>query len=134
MAGRIPTYQELRTFVADRGPDKRARLIDRLLDSEGYVSHFYNFWEDVLRVKSKGRRSVMVSYQDWIKSSLRENLPYDIFVQSMLTSQGFVWNEPAVGYYVRDAGMPLDNMSNTMQVFSGTRMQCAQCHDHPFED
>ena len=134
VAGRIPTYRELRAFLSDDAPGKRARLIDALLDSEAYVSHFYNYWEDVLRVQSKGRRTVMVAYQDWIKESLRANLPYDQFVRRLLTSEGFVWDDAAVGYYVRDAGMPLDNMSNTMQVFAGVRMQCAQCHDHPFED
>lgn len=133
IVGRIPTYSELTEFLDSENEDKRALLIDRLLESEGYVSSFYNYWADILRVKSRGRRTIMVSYQDWIKDSLRENLPYDQFVREMITSEGYVWDDPAVGYYLRDAGMPLDNMSNTAQVFLGTRMQCAQCHDHPFD-
>lgn len=131
--GRIPTYEELAQFMNSKSEDRRAELIDSLLDSEGYVSHHYNYWADVLRVKSRGRRTIMASYQDWIKESLRENQPYDAFVREMITSEGYVWDDPAVGYYLRDAGMPLDNMSNTAQVFLGTRMQCAQCHDHPFD-
>lgn len=133
IAGRIPTYAELRDFLDSKSDEKRSLLIDTLLDSEAYVSSYYNYWADILRVKSRGRRTVMVSYQDWIKDSLRENLPYDEFVREMITSEGYVWDDPAVGYYLRDAGMPLDNMSNTAQVFLGTRMQCAQCHDHPFD-
>ncbi len=133
IAGRIPTYDELSRFLHSKGEDKRSALIDDLLESEGYVSSFYNYWADVLRVKSRGRRTIMVSYQDWIKDNLRQNLPYDQFVKEMITSEGYVWDDPAVGYYLRDAGMPLDNMSNTAQVFLGTRMQCAQCHDHPFD-
>jgi len=133
IAGRIPTYTERHAFLNSGSEDKRAQLIDELLESEGYVSSYYNYWADILRVKSRGRRTIMVSYQDWIKDSLRENKPYDAFVREMLTSEGYVWDDPAVGYYLRDAGMPLDNMSNTAQVFLGTRMQCAQCHDHPFD-
>jgi len=133
IAGRIPTFSELSQFLESENENKRSLLIDKLLDSEGYVSSYYNFWADILRVKSRGRRTIMVSYQDWIKDSLRENLPYDEFVRELITSEGYVWDDPAVGYYLRDAGMPLDNMSNTAQVFLGTRMQCAQCHDHPFD-
>ncbi len=133
ISGRIPTYQEQKRFLDSIEDSKRSLLIDQLLDSEGYVSHFYNYWADILRVKSRGRRTPMVSYQDWIKDSLRGNKPYDQFVTEMVTSEGYIWEDPAVGYYVRDAGMPLDNMSNTAQVFLGTRMQCAQCHDHPFD-
>jgi len=131
--GRIPTYDELTEFMNSKSENRRSELIDSLLNSEGYVSHHYNYWADVLRVKSRGRRIIMASYQDWIKESLRENQPYDEFVREMITSEGYVWDDPAVGYYMRDAGMPLDNMSNTAQVFLGTRMQCAQCHDHPFD-
>ena len=133
IVGRIPRYDELMIFLNDKNKNKRSILISKLLDSEGYVSHFYNFWEDILRVQSRGRRTVMVEYQDWIKQALRENTPYDKFVQQLITADGFVWENPAVGYYLRDAGMPLDNMSNTAQIFLGTRMQCAQCHDHPFD-
>lgn len=133
IVGRIPAYSELRRFLESKSSNKRSELIDQLLDSEGYVSSYYNFWADILRVKSRGRRTIMVSYQDWIKDSLRENKPYDDFVRELITAEGYVWDDPAVGYYLRDAGMPLDNMSNTAQIFLGTRMQCAQCHDHPFD-
>ncbi|MDQ8201017.1 DUF1549 domain-containing protein [Pelagicoccus enzymogenes] len=133
IVGRIPSYRELESFEQSKSANKRAELIDALLDSDGYASHFYNYWEDVLRIKSRGRKTVMVSYQDWVKQSLRDNMPYDVFVRELVSSSGFVWDDPAVGYYLRDAGMPLDNMSNTAQVFLGTRMQCAQCHDHPFD-
>lgn len=133
IVGRIPTSREVAVFENSLAQDKRAELIDTLLSSSGYASHFYNYWEDVLRIQSRGRRTVMVSYQDWVKESLRDNVPYDEFVRELISSSGFVWDEPATGYYLRDAGMPLDNMSNTAQVFLGTRMQCAQCHDHPFD-
>ncbi|MEM7394154.1 MAG: DUF1553 domain-containing protein, partial [Verrucomicrobiota bacterium] len=72
-------------------------------------------------------------YIDWVKQNLRENKPYDQVVRELLTAEGYSWDNPAVGYYLRDPGMPLDNMANTVQIFLGTRLQCAQCHDHPFD-
>ena len=98
VVGRIPTYDELTEFMKSKSEDRRSELIDSLLSSEGYVSHHYNYWADVLRVKSRGRRTIMASYQDWIKESLRENQPYDEFVREMITSEGYVWDDPAVGY------------------------------------
>ncbi len=131
--GRIPTQDEVRAFVESAEPGKRAKLIDQLLASDGYVSHWYNWWSDILRVQTGGRDESGTAYAEWIKKSLRANLPYDQFVREMITAKGFVWDNGAVGYYVRDAGMPLDNMSNTAQIFLGTRLVCAQCHNHPFD-
>jgi len=136
--GRIPTAQEARDFLSDRVPDKRARLIDALLLSDGYASHWFNYWADVLRIKSNandnGQDGAGNAYAAWVKQQLRENVPYNKFVHAMITAQGYVWDSGAVGYYMRDAGMPLDNMANTTQIFLGSRVACAQCHNHPFDD
>ena len=131
--GRIPTQDEVRAFNESADPAKRSRLIDQLLASDGYVSHWYNWWSDILRVQTGGRDESGTAYAEWIKKSLKANVPYDQFVKEMITAKGFVWDNGAVGYYVRDAGMPLDNMSNTAQIFLGTRLVCAQCHNHPFD-
>lgn len=132
--GRIPTYQEAARFLTSEEPNKRSVLIDELLDSEGYVSHQFNYWADLLRVVSKSKiRGGGQAYAEWLKHNIRQNTPYDKLVTALLTSEGYPWENPAVEYYMRDSGMPLDNASNTAQVFLGTRMQCAQCHDHPFD-
>ncbi len=131
--GRIPTQDEVRAFMESSEPGKRSRLIDQLLASDGYASHWYNWWGDILRVQTGGRDESGTAYAEWIKKALKANLPYDQFVREMITAKGFVWDNGAVGYYVRDAGMPLDNMSNTAQIFLGTRLVCAQCHNHPFD-
>lgn len=131
--GRIPTKDELTAFINDQDTGKRAKLIDKLLNSEGYVSHWYNYWADILRVQTGMRNEAGAAYADWVKKSLRSNMPYDQFVRELVTAKGYVWDNGAVGYYMRDAGMPLDNMSNTAQVFLGTRVVCAQCHNHPFD-
>ncbi len=134
ITGTIPTYQQARMFVASRIKDKRARLIDTLLNSKGYSSNFYNYWADLLRVTERLTNQLpAVAYSEWIKQSLEENKPYDEFVYEMLSASGKVWDNPAAGYYLRDSGMPLDNMNNTIRIFLGTRIGCAQCHDHPFD-
>ena len=136
IAGRIPTIEEAETFHGSTDDRKRAQLIGDLLDSDGAVSHGYNFWADVLRINTKlGTRAAEgeAAYQLWLKKSLDENMPYDQFVRELVSARGTVWDNGAVGYYLRDRGMPLDNMSNTVRVFLGTRLECAQCHDHPFD-
>lgn len=134
--GRIPTFEESSTFLADTAPDKRTKLVDTLLDSDGYSSNMFNFWGDMLRVKDYFSQTSGAPYIDWLKHSVETNKPYNVMVRELLTAKGSGWVEGngAVGYYVRDLGMPLDNMANTTRIFLGTRMECAQCHDHPFDD
>jgi hypothetical protein len=136
--GRIPTLKETQTFLADSAPEKRQRLIDSLIASEGYVQHHYNFWADVLRMKSTsvgGGQSLPagLAYADWMKKSLAANKPYDQMVRELITAEGKTYENGAVGFYIRDYNMQLDNMAVTTQVFLGTQMVCAQCHDHPFD-
>ncbi|MDP7018716.1 MAG: DUF1549 domain-containing protein [Pirellulaceae bacterium] len=131
--GRIPTYDETIAFLDSENVDKRSELIDKLLDSEGYVSHQFNYWADLLRLQSRMRYAPAQPYLDFVKDSLRDNKPYDQFVRDLVTAEGYTWDNGAAGYYLRDTGMPLDNMSNTAQVFLGTQLVCAQCHDHPFD-
>jgi len=135
--GRIPTLQETQAFLSSQDKDKRAKLIDQLLASEGYTQHMFHFWADILRVQSRanGGQGEMTSkpYLEHVKKRIRENMPYDVFVRELLTAQGKVWDNPAIGYYMRDLGMPLDNLANTTRIFLGTRIECAQCHNHPFD-
>jgi len=135
--GRIPTGPEAAEFLNSKDKNKRDQLIDKLLESEGYVSHFYNYWADVLRINRRLGRSGAsneYAYKHWVKNSLRSNKPYNEFVYEMVSADGEVWENGATGYYHRDRGMPLDNMANTVRVFLGTRLECAQCHDHPFDE
>jgi hypothetical protein len=136
--GRIPSHDEAKAFLDDTAPDKREKLVDRLVNSEGYVSHTYNWLADILRATSRlgtdGVRSG-VPYLRWLRESVATNKPYNLMVHELLTTNGGGW-EPgkgAVGYFERDRGMPLDNMSNTTRIFLGTHIECAQCHDHPYD-
>lgn len=134
VTGTIPNLAQTRKFLASPDPDKRTVLIDELLSSDGYASHFFNYWADVLRYTDSLNNNVRGEpYRQWIKQSLAENKPWDKFVSELLTSEGLIWKNPATGYVQRDSGMPLDNMNNTVRIFLGTRIGCAQCHDHPFD-
>ncbi len=136
LIGRIPTTRETSEFLESKAPDKRDRLIDKLLASEGYTQHFFNFWADVLRAQSNGPQAGGITgaaYTQFLKQSLRDNKPYDQLVRDLVTAQGKAWDNGAIGYYMRDRGMPLDNMANTVRIFLGTRIECAQCHNHPFD-
>jgi hypothetical protein len=134
ITGTIPTSREYRSFMASRSPDKRTVLIDRLLNTPGYASNFYNYWADILRLVDKvDNNTYLRPYGDWVKQSLRDNKPYDQMVHDMVAAEGRVWENPAVGFTLRDNGMPLDNLNNMVRTFLGTRIGCAQCHDHPFD-
>ncbi|MDF1860215.1 MAG: DUF1549 domain-containing protein [Verrucomicrobiales bacterium] len=136
IAGRIPTIEEAENFHGSTYPRKREQLIADLIESDGHVSHAYNFWADVLRINTSlgnGAPQAEAAYQLWLKEALESNKPYDQFVHEMVSATGKIWENGAVGYYLRDRGMPLDNMSNTVRVFLGTRLECAQCHNHPFD-
>jgi hypothetical protein len=135
LAGRIPKYEEALSFLGSKDPDKRSKLIDELLNSQDHVSHMFNYWGNILRLQDHpiNNNQIAQPYHEWIKQSLAENTPYDQWVTQMITSEGHIWDNPAVGYAMRDSGMELDHVDNTVQVFLGTQIGCAQCHDHPFD-
>ncbi len=135
--GRIPSLAETRRFLARRDPGKRGRLIDELVASPGFESMLYNWMTDLLRVRTRLNRQVSgLPYMAWIKKSIANDVPWDQMVREMLTAKGSAYRRGngATGYYLRDIGMPLDNMANTARIFLGIRIECAQCHDHPFKD
>ncbi len=138
VAGRIPTFDEASQFLESRSPNKRSELIDELLDTQAYSMRMFNYVSDLLRVRDRlilgGGQLNAISYMEWIKESLYDDKPFNLFVKEMLTAEGTVWDNPATGYLVTDSGMRLCNLSNTFTVFLGTEITCAQCHDHPFED
>jgi len=135
VTGRIPTQPETLAFLKSKDANKRAKLIDQLLNSDGYIYHFYNYWADILRAQSTGigDSSAAQEYLNFIRKSLRENKPYDQFVRELVAAEGTIFKTGAIGYYIRDRGMPLDNLASTIRVFLGTRIECAQCHNHPFD-
>ncbi len=134
IGGRIPTLPETIQFLDSKDEHRRANLIDKMLGSPDYVSHYYNFWADILRLTDRPQPNVFFEpYLSYVKESIRANKPYDKWVHEMLTADGKIWENPAVGFQLRDDGMPLPYVDNTVRVLLGTQIGCAQCHDHPFD-
>ena len=135
ISGTIPNLFEYKAYAAAKeDPLRREKLVDSLLNSPGYVSHMFNYWGAILRVVDRPNNNILAyAYRDWVKDQIRQNRPYDQWVFDMLTAEGKVWENPAVGYAIRDDGMPLVAVDNTVRVFLGTQIGCAQCHDHPFD-
>ena len=121
-------------FLIDNDPEKRRKLIDQLLLSDGYRSHLFNWMADLLRHRGKLRRSNFNHYERWLKDQIAQNIRWDEVVYKMLTAEGTLASSGPTGYLLRDPGMPLDNLSNTLNVFLSANISCAQCHDHPLAD
>ena len=133
--GVLPTVDEARAFHADTAPDKRAKLIDALLDRPEFAELWAMKWAEVLRVSAvpnvldpKG----MHRYNDWLRQSIINNKPIDELVQELLTAEGGNFTEPAANFYLIEQEPP-QMAENVAQVFLGIQIQCAQCHNHPFE-
>ncbi len=104
VVGRIPSLSESRRFLDSTAADKRAKLIDELLNSEGYVSHTFNWKADQLRLVTNrviaGQPAWM--YDEWVKESIRSKMPYDEYVRRLVTASGYLWENGAMGFYLRD--------------------------------
>lgn len=131
--GVLPTPDEVRAFLADASPTKRRDAIRRLLDDSAYADHWATKWADLIRPNPDrvGVKSVFTLDQ-WLRQSFRENKPYDQFVREILLAEGTNHRDgPAVIY--RDRREPADRTTMFGQLFLGTRLECARCHNHPNE-
>ncbi|MGB0578167.1 MAG: DUF1549 and DUF1553 domain-containing protein [Limisphaerales bacterium] len=134
IAGRIPTLAETDAFLASKAPDKRAQLIDQLLELPEYADHFAGKWAGILRNKGglDWQSRETYAFHDWIRQSIAENRPFDRLVTELVTASGRADVNPAVAWY-RTVKDPKEQMADIAQVFLGIRMKCAQCHHHPYE-
>ena len=131
--GRLPTLEETKTFLDDPSPEKRARLVDRLLESDDFASFWTLKWGDVLRSNSKKLKTAGVfKFRRWLYDSIRNDKPLDQLARELLTANGSVYENPAANYW-RASRDPQDATETTAQLFLGIRIQCAKCHNHPFE-
>ena len=137
ICGTLPTSGEVREYLADARGDKRARLIDRLLERPEYASYFALKWADILQNRGAGystsqQRAGTTLFAAWLRDSLAANKPYDQFVSELLTASGSQnENPPAIWY--RAVRKSPEYVESVAQAFLGVRIQCAQCHHHPTE-
>ena len=134
IAGRLPTADEATDFLASQDSDKRDQVIDRLLRSPEYADYFANKWTAMLKNR-RDDASDMTSnfaFYAWVRDSLLANKPYDQLVRELLAATGTVIANPPVAWYKR-VKEPKQQLEDVAQLFLGVRMQCAQCHHHPFE-
>lgn len=134
IAGRLPTSDEAKAFLASTNADKRNQWIDELLQSPDYADYFASKWTAVLKNRRDDASDIVsnFTFHAWVRDSLLANKPYDQFVRELLAATGTVIDNPPVAWYKR-VKQPKDQIEDVAQLFLGVRMQCAQCHHHPFE-
>lgn len=133
LIGVPPTVEEVQTFIRDERPDKRRSLVDELLEREAFAKFWALKWGDWLKMTSaRLGTSGVYNYHRWVEQAFRENLPYDEFARQLLTATGSTRTNPAANFY-RAAEDLHESVETASQVFLGARIQCAKCHNHPFE-
>jgi hypothetical protein len=132
-AGILPSAEEVEAFLAGKSPDKRARLIDQLLERDEFVDYWAYKWSDLLLVSSRKLRSnAMWAFYNWIRDSVKVNKPWDRFVREIFTSSGNSRQMGALNYWALHKD-PIEITENVALAFLGQRITCARCHNHPLE-
>ena len=135
MIGLVPTPDAVKKFVADKDPKKRDKLVDELLQRPEFADIWVMKFAELLQVRTDNNRFLYKSafqYHNWLKERFAENMPINKLVKTLLTANGDTFHNPAANYYkVEQTQLLLTE--NTAQIFMGMRIQCAQCHNHPFD-
>lgn len=131
--GVLPTADEARAFLADRAPDKRVRLIERLLVRPEYVDYWSYKWSDLLLVSTaRLRPPAVAAFAKWIRSRVAENEPWDRFVRELVTAKGSTLENGGANFFALHQD-PEEMAETVSMAFLGMSIQCAHCHDHPLE-
>jgi hypothetical protein len=131
--GRIPSLDEVNRYLRDDAPDRRSRWVSEVLDRPEYADYWANKWADLLR-PNPYRVGIKTTYSldAWLREVFRKNIPHDQFARQLVTAQGSTWRNGAVTIF-RDRREPAEITTMVSQLFLGLRMECAKCHQHPFE-
>ena len=136
ITGLLPTVEESAAFLADTSADKRSKLIDQLLERKEFTELWVMKFAELLQIQTDDNQGMSYKatllYFNWLKDRIANNVPMDQIVKDLLTSKGGTFKNPATNYYQVER----DNLKiteNVAQVFMGMRLQCAQCHNHPFD-
>ncbi len=134
IVGMLPTVEEYEQFIADTDPKKRDKLVDALLDRKEFVELWVMKWAELLMIRTTQQIAYkpMLRYYNWLQEKLAGEVPIDKMVQELLGASGGTFENAATNYYQMETD-PLKVSENVAQVFMGMRIQCAQCHNHPFD-
>jgi hypothetical protein len=136
LVGTIPTLDETRQFLRDPAPDRRSKLIDRLLNDPRYATHMADIWLPLLIGRNPShpelqqRHSVLHA---WLTEKFAKNEPYDRWVRELLQGEGHSAENGPPLFYIQFNGRVEETTIKVSRVFLGTQIQCAQCHDHPLD-
>lgn len=142
LTGELPVPADVREFVDDRSPSKRAKLIDRLLDSDEYARHWARYWRSVVSAHLTDPRGLIGAraYESWMVEQLKKNASWGAIARAMISSEGSVrFDKPEANgqaFFLlghRGAEAANERAAETSRIFLGIQIQCAQCHDHPFD-
>ncbi|HZT80895.1 MAG TPA: DUF1549 and DUF1553 domain-containing protein [Gemmataceae bacterium] len=151
LTGKTPPAAEVRRFLADPSPDKRGRLIEKLLASPGYVTHLSNVYRALLLSEADADQRLAFlkgGFEAWLHQQFAANAPYDRMVRDLLTvpvagggsrraffieTMGGGEAPSPIGFFLAKQGKPENLAAASARLFLGARIECAQCHDHPFQ-
>ncbi len=137
ITGTLPSSDEVQKFIAQNEPDKRARKIDELLQRGEFVDMWALKWSELLQIRTgqnvaQGSYKATLAYYNWLHERLKENVPINEIARELIGASGSNIEHPAVNYYQLEQD-PLKLAEDTAQAFFGIRIQCSQCHNHPFD-
>lgn len=135
ITGELPGPDEVEKFLADKSADKRDQLVDGLLRRKEFIELWVMKWAELLEIRSHDNlvypKAALV-YFEWFRNRMLAGVPLDQIVRSLLTASGSTLRDPAANYFAMEPNTQ-KLAENTAQVFLGMRIQCAQCHNHPFD-
>ena len=133
LLGVVPSGETARAFTADTAPDKRAALIERLFARAEFADFWTLKWADLLKIEERQLdRKGMKDFHGWIRESIAGNKPLNVFARELIAARGSTYENPAANWW-RANRDPVTRAESTARVFLGTQLNCAQCHNHPFE-
>ncbi|MCH8046747.1 MAG: DUF1549 domain-containing protein [Planctomycetes bacterium] len=134
ITGVLPTLEQFEQFIADNDSKKREKLVDELLGRKEFVEIWVMKWAELLQIRTTRQISykAMLRYYNWLQDKIANNVPMDKMVQELLGSSGGTFANAATNYYQNETNT-LKVSENVAQVFMGMRIQCTQCHNHPFD-
>ncbi len=136
ITGKIPTSEKAVAFLDSKEPNKRAKLIDELLESKDYGRHMADIWQALLLPRDSDNRRLMTYYPhlvSWLDEKFNKNVPWNVMTREFLTASGDVDKNGPVIYWLAQ-NTPDKVTDNVSRMFLGIQLQCAQCHNHPFTD